>query len=315
METSGKSSQQLKKTMCISEKSEKDVFDCLLVYDLVCNLMHVNNTGVYFRTKSVIFYDSRLQLKNDFANFQDLHGVSLEMLNFDDNVLASHSANNYIQSYSFLIPKPFIFDSSDFKETSMIVSTLVEFKAEWAKPFDSSLSDQYILRQRGTFFYTDIERLNASVLELPYVGDFKMLVIQPHEGVTLKHVTTELALNDLGEIYNELHSDGSQEIDIELRKFSLTSSLILNKAFKSMGVIDVFSPDDADLSLDNDLYIMNFEQRVTVTVSETGTTATAYTPGNVAKFTGRNNKKSKPFIFLIVSGPSLAIFFCGKYGQ
>ncbi|CAG9564152.1 unnamed protein product [Danaus chrysippus] len=315
--TSQDSWKQLHKTMGVS-KLKGNYFNSF--YNYVNNLMTTIHSRASFKIKRVVFYDSRLQLTSNFKDSIMDSGISLKMLNFDDNVLASDSANNYIQlSDSFLIPRRIIFDSSDFKETSMIMSAVIEFEADWAIPFDYSLSDRYVLRQSGRFFYTDIEWLRASVLELSYVSDsdFSMLVIRPHHGVTLKDVITNLALNDLDEIFQELYSDGLKEILIELPKFSLTSSLTLNDPFKSMGVMDVFSPDAANfsgISSDN-LYILNIEQRVTVTVSEIGTTAIAYTPANVAKSTGRNKiRSSSPFIFLIVHGPSLTIVFCGKYG-
>ncbi|XP_032524075.2 serine protease inhibitor 77Ba-like [Danaus plexippus] len=315
--TSEDSWNQLHKTMGVSRRKGK-YFNS--IYNHINDLMTTIKPGASFKINNTVFYDSRLQLTSNFEDSIMASGVSLKKLNFDDNVLASDSANNYIQSNYFLIPKRIIFHPSDFKDTSMIVSGVVEFEAAWAKPFDISLSDRFVMRQTGEFFYTDVEWLHASVLELSYASDFdfSMLVIRPRYGVALKDVITNLALKKLDDIFQKLYTEGSKETVIELPKFSLTSLQVLNEPFMSMGIINVFLPDEADfsgISSDN-LYIQSFEQRVTVTVSETGTTAAAYTPANVAKSTSPNEIGSaSPFIFLIVHGPSLSIVFCGKYGE
>ncbi|CAG9571062.1 unnamed protein product [Danaus chrysippus] len=297
------------------------------------NDFHVKlKPGRILKNIQVIFFDTDIgpYIKKFFVRNVLNAGVSMIRLNFDDNILAAESANNFIRMNVKSSAEDVVFDKTDFEETSMIVSGVVEFSGAWSVPFDDSntvLEDGYkgngkvyMMHQWAYVRYADIEQLGASVMELPYGEDkeYSMIIIRPEGDLTVTDVLENFAKIDFIEVIRRLYSEGLQEIEVTLPMFSITSTLILDGPLKSMGAKNGFLMNLADFSgiSTEDIYISALEHRTTVMVAEGGTMVMAHTPGNFAHKTREtSNEMGQPFLFFIVHRKYMSIVFCGRYGQ
>ncbi|XP_061380728.1 leukocyte elastase inhibitor-like [Danaus plexippus] len=300
------------------------------LFNYVTNLLLQISPGRMLRSRQVVFYDSNLKLSRHFQRNIRNSGALMKKINFNDNVMAAKLANDYIQltNYSFLAKK-IVFHETDFKKTSMIVSGVVEFSGAWSLPFheiNTVLEDGhkgngkvYMMHQWANVRYADIEQLGASVLELPYGEDkeYSMIIMRPEGDLSVTDVLENLAKIDFLEVIHRLYSEGLQEIEVKLPKFSLTSSLLLNGPLNAMEMSSIFLRDRANIFKysKSNMYISAVEHRTEVMVAEAGTVATASIPGNLTKDTETYGLgTAKPFLFFVLHGPSMSIIFCGKYG-
>ncbi|XP_032524241.2 serpin I2-like [Danaus plexippus] len=283
--------------------------------------------GVSFKNVQIVFCDANLELTQSFQRSVIDSGMSLKMLDFEDGVSAAEEANHYYQNLSnnTFSPELLIFDSTTFNESSMILSGIVEFEGNWSLPFKKSDTilkngtDIYIMQQKANIQQVNIDILGASVLELNYgkSEDFNMVVLTPHEGVSIKDVLINFDKISFTDLLSKLHSEPLKEVDVKLPKFSVISTISLNDPLTSMEARDIFLPSRADFSgiTEEEMYISSIEHRALITVTETGTRATAFTPANSSKDRRTTITDSvSPFLFLIVYRPSYNILFCGKYG-
>ncbi|CAG9571064.1 unnamed protein product [Danaus chrysippus] len=283
--------------------------------------------GVSFKNAQLVLFDENLELTQSFQRSVIESGISLKMVDFEDDVTAAAEANHYYQKQTnnTFSPELLIFDRTDFEESTMIVSGMVEFEGNWTIPFnksDTMLENGtgiYIMQQKANVKQVDIEILGASVLELNYGQneEFNMVVLTPHEGVSIKDVLINFDKISFTDLLSKLHSEPLKEVDVKLPKFSVTSTLLLNGPLTTMEARDIFLPSQADFSgiTEEEVFISSIEHRAMITVSETGTRATAFTPGNLSKGKKTSTTDSvSSFLFFIVYRPSYTILFCGKYG-
>ncbi|XP_032524082.2 leukocyte elastase inhibitor-like [Danaus plexippus] len=320
---------QLQSIFGIPKENGKQ-FNSLFMF--VNDLLVQQKPGRILKNIQVIFFDTDIgpYIRKIFVRNVLNAGVSMVKLNFDDNILAAESANNFIRLSVTSSPTNVVFDKTDFDETSMIVSGVVEFSGVWSLPFheiNTVLEDGhngkgkvYMMHQWANVRYADIEQLGASVLELPYGEDkeYSMIIMRPEGDLSVTDVLENFAKIDFLEVIHRLYSEGLQEIEVKLPKFSITSTLILDGPLKSMGAKNGFLMNLADFSgiSSEDIYISALEQRTTVMVGAGGTVIMAHTPGNFAHKTRySSNEMGQPFLFFIVHRKYMSIVFCGRYGR
>jgi serpin B len=172
--------------------------------------------------------------------------------------------------------------------TVMVIANAIYMKADWAEPFDpaNTLSESFELLD-GSQVQVDtmhgtvpgswglIE--GGQVVSLPYQGDeLEMILALPDEGVALSDF--EASLSAGGTLGLTATLAGSDVI-LSLPKFELRQRLDLLPLMTMLGVDDLFSPSEADLSgmADGGLYVGAAVHEAWVLVDEEGTTAAAAT--------------------------------------
>lgn len=188
------------------------------------------------------------------------------------------------------------------------------------------IRDVPMMTQTNTFRKAYVRRLGATVVELPYGGSgdrddrFSMLLIYPH--AALNAIFRELRTFDIGSIFDESNENNYNEIDLTLPKFEIKSNLNVRWILEGMGVSDVFSSSNADLSrmFVNQTprpYLSHVLHKARIQVDEAGSTVAAAV--TVADFSSKSFAEeiifNRPFGYLVIDHLTDSILFAGKVGN
>jgi len=212
--------------------------------------------------------------------------------------------------------------------TRVVLVNAVYFDATWKTQFDSSkTAPAPFTKLDGTTVSVSMmnaEKLNASVaiaptytaIDLPYAGgQTSMLVVVP-TGMQYTSVDAALGGDFLKQIVASLHPE---DVALSLPKFTLKgASVSLKSALETMGMIDAFDPEKADLSAmvtSEKLHVDDVVHQAFVRVNESGTEAAAAT-GVGNKLTAIDPplavKVDRPFFFVLRDIPTGAVLFVGR---
>jgi len=225
-----------------------------------------------------------------------------------------------------------VVSKKDVKDAAMVINNAIYFKGTWVTQFpeeDTRESDFWrngaesvkadFMHVKGTFNYTALD--GAQILEMPYKGDrLSMLVILPEGRDGIGALEDTVSADMIERWRQNLHSGN---VIVSVPKFEMNTKYILNEPLATLGMTDVFSPEDADLSGitgqagGQGLHVSTATQDAYVRVDEEGTEAAAVTTITVAwvmehqPYTPRFTA-DHPFLFLIQDDESGAILFMGR---
>ncbi|NXU70865.1 IPSP inhibitor, partial [Oreotrochilus melanogaster] len=207
----------------------------------------------------------------------------------------------------------------------LVLVNYIYFKAAWEKSFDPlrTYEDNFFLNknvsvrvdmmQRDSDYdsYYD-EDLSCEVVELPYQGTARALLILPDDG-KMKQVEDALSKETVCKWENNLET---RRLNLQLPKISISGSYDVKSLFKEMGITEVFS-SNADLSGvtgSSNLQVSQAIHKALLEVNEAGTEAAGasavvlnrgFHPSLIIKF-------NRPFIILISDKVTHTTLFMGK---
>lgn len=211
----------------------------------------------------------------------------------------------------------------------MFIMNALYFKGDWSYQFDKDLTSDRP-------FYTDgSNSMNVSTMkgdigskvtagdgyraiEMPYgQTNFTMVVMVP--AGTLPDFTASFD----AEKWNTITSgfDGQEEygeLTVYMPKFKFSYEKYLNDQLKSMGMLDAFNPDLADLSgiSDASIFVSFVKQNTFVEVDEKGTEAAAVTTIGIELTSMPPQPQvfaiDKPFVFAIRERTTNTLLFIGQ---
>lgn len=211
-------------------------------------------------------------------------------------------------------------DFNNLEDMDLCVINTIYFDNKWSKEFkqtanvvDKFYSDEevnctYMRHTISSFYYAN--ELYGAVCDNFYNGNY-ITYILPNEGVEIKDI-----LNDINFRKNEAYATNQFEVDLYVPKFKYNLKLDLEPVLKSMGVVDIFSKTDANLSKisDDKLFISEITQGVGIELNEEGVKAASYTKWG-AKATGAEFstnkivfKLNRPFIYYISDSNGCILF-------
>jgi serpin B len=212
--------------------------------------------------------------------------------------------------------------------TRVVLVNAIYFDANWKTTFDSSkTASSPFTKLDGTTVTASMmnnEKLNAPVavaptytaIDLPYAGgQTSMLVILP-TGMQFASVDAALGGDFIGHVVASLQP---QDVALSLPKFTLKgASVSLKSALQTLGMIDAFDPQKADLSAmvtSDKLHVDDVVHQAFVRVNESGTEAAAATGVQ----TGINAiveplvvNVNRPFFFVLRDIPTGTVLFVGR---
>ncbi|XP_039262544.2 leukocyte elastase inhibitor-like isoform X2 [Styela clava] len=203
------------------------------------------------------FISKTASVLNDYRNALSVFGAKIEDLDFGDKTSVSHINKWISQETGDLIPNMLNDDDLDATTALVLVNTLY-FTGEWHSGFSPMHTDErafyvshyrvintHFMYQRGKFRFRYIESLNLQVLELPYVGqDISMYLFLP-DNFDLASVEKNLNYENLT---NWISNMEYETVDITLPKFKVEAGIELQKSLQNLGIKDIFSSGQADLS-------------------------------------------------------------------
>ncbi|KFO95712.1 Plasma serine protease inhibitor, partial [Calypte anna] len=209
--------------------------------------------------------------------------------------------------------------------TVLVLVNYIYFKAAWEKSFDPlrTYEDNFFLNKnvsvRVDMMQHDSEYdkyydkdLSCEVVELPYQGTARALLILPDDG-KMKQVENALSKETVCKWENNLKT---RKLNLQLPKISISGSYDVKSLFKEMGITEVFS-SNADLSGvtgSSNLQVSQAIHKALLEVNEAGTEAA----GASAVLLNRGFRPSlpitfnRPFIILISDKVTDTTLFVGK---
>jgi len=211
----------------------------------------------------------------------------------------------------------------------MFIMNALYFKGDWSYQFDKTLTSERP-------FYTDgSNSINVSTMkgevgskvtsgtgykaiEMPYGRtNFTMVVVVPDNELSdFNSSFTAEKWNTITSAFDDIEEYG--ELTVYMPKFKFSYEKQLNEQLKSMGMIDAFIPDVADLSgiSDASIFVSFVKQNTFVEVDEKGTEAAAVTTIGIELTSlppqPREFVIDKPFLFAIRERTTNTLLFIGQ---
>nr|ALD62506.1 serpin 5 [Bombyx mandarina] len=292
--------------------------------------------GVSLVSRNLVFLDNDFTLLPAFrTTLQKDFGASIKVLDFGDPNSA-RIANTYIEKSGGRVSN--VLRSDDFQESRLILTNVISFKGLWGLPFnksDTELEPFYnedrlvigsvnMMYQKGQFPFSNLKKLKAFVLELPYGtdGKYSMLVILPHPRTKIADMYKNFADVNLKDVFKQLQKDvddfGLEDVDVKLPRFQISTNVVLNKPLNDMGVYDIFQPDLANFQriTKENIFVSAIVHKADIEVTESGTVASAST---VATLTDRISAPAfhanRPFVYFVMEKTTTTVIFSGIYSK
>lgn len=169
-----------------------------------------------------------------------------------------------------------------------LVNTLA-FEAKWANAYrDGQVSDGFFTTEDGRKQYVELmydtvhdylETENATGFLRYYQGGYAFAALLPSEGVTVSELVQSL---DGDSLAAALASPQDVAVKTAIPKFEMESSLEMSDVLISMGMVDAFDPERANLtglgtSMAGNIFINRVLHKTFISVGEQGTRAGAAT--------------------------------------
>ena len=218
--------------------------------------------------------------------------------------------------------------------TRVVLTNVIYFLANWLYQFNASLTkDQTFTKLDNSTVTTPMMQLGDTnktialsysrvgkvcALDLPYIGNrLCMTVLLPDSG-SFSDFESAISIEKIDSLVRAL--DSTMLYPVLLPKFTVTFGTIsLLSALQSLGMIDAFVQDKADLSgIDGtkDLYVSDVLHKAFIAVDEKGTEAAAATAVIIKTWESLSSPPSfiadRPFIFMIRDKQTKAILFMGR---
>ncbi|NXK33273.1 A1AT2 antiproteinase, partial [Piprites chloris] len=209
--------------------------------------------------------------------------------------------------------------------TVLVLVNYIYFKAAWEKSFDPSLTyeDDFFVNINSSVRVKMMQLdsisnihydqdLSCKVIELPYQGTARALLILPDDG-KMKQVEDALSKETLCKWDKNLMT---RRLNLQLPKFSISGSYDVKNLFEKMGITEVFS-DNADLSGisgSHNLQVSEAIHKALLEVDEAGSEAAGATAiiSTRVLYPSVTVKFNRPFIILISDKQTGTALFMGK---
>ena len=211
-------------------------------------------------------------------------------------------------------------------DTAAALFSSIYFKSNWTQHFlkeatqdavfhapdgDKTVPFMYDIGSRE-YFYSD----DFSAIALATEDRSQMWLVLPDEGKTPQDVLTGNDVFDLVTNAADWERKAFPMVDLYLPRFDISCSSDISDGLKKLGITDVFSPDDADLTGLSDqiqpLYISQARQDARVTVDEDGVTAASAVEflyaGSALPTDRVEFRLDRPFLFFITNKENVIIF-------
>jgi serpin B len=215
------------------------------------------------------------------------------------------------------------------KSTRLVLVDAVYFKASWADEFKIRSTHELpfhrdgaadatvpMMHQELRLNYTENEHLQ--MVEIPYIGDFSMVVLLPKKVDGLKEVESEISADTIKPLVS---SPTYRMVDLSVPKFKMHGRYELKKSLAVMGMTDACSPaaDFSGITTSERLMIDAVSHSTFIAVDEHGTEAAAVTsitmmPTSVFQRPEQPVvfRADHPFLFIIRQNETGAILFMGR---
>lgn len=300
---------------------------------LNCRLFRKTGGGATLVSAHRLFGDASLSFNSSYQNISSLlYGAQLQPLPFkEDPEGALQAINSWISSQTQDLVQDTLPPGALDSNAALVVVSSLYFKGQWKNRFDPEnvyqsdfqLSERRrcsvpTMFQEGRFRYASYPQDQVQVLELPYQGDrLSMVLVLPGPSTTLAQVEEGLHLARLDQWLSSLQES---TVALHLPRFKMQDALSLKGALQSMGLTDLFNPDQASLPgmIDGDdrIHVSDAFHKVFLEVTEEGSEAAAatavVTSGRSINLEREVMEVNRPFLLFIRESSINALLFIAR---
>ncbi|KAF2879679.1 hypothetical protein ILUMI_26485 [Ignelater luminosus] len=235
-----------------------------------------------------VYVKEGFEICNNFKSTAvDVFKAEIQNIDFEKNVEAANEINKWVEDKTHEKIKDLISPGFLNKLTRSVLVNAIYFRGNWTQPFDEKATqkrpfylnankdiDTDMMLSYGHYYnYYESSKLNTKFLELPYEGeDISLHIVLPNERDGLAALEGKIEDVLIPPNYQ------SEEVNVELPKFKIESSIEFKPILKTLGIKLAFQ-DEADFSgigaKRESLTISNVIQKAFIEVEEKGTTAAA----------------------------------------
>lgn len=215
------------------------------------------------------------------------------------------------------------FEASDFVKP--LILNVAYFNGTWSNKFSPSQTKDGLFTNLDNS-KTNVKFMSASgiyrtvindkmyMVELPYgSGNFTMSLIKPAENTNFEEMIKSLSSEFINSLSNETVFK-SENIKLEIPKFSFESKTFIDKSLKQMGFEKIYDGFNKIIADDFAFITECFQQCSRIEIDEEGTKVAVATL-NGDTYAGPSEKSLKydePFIFIIRETSTNTILFIGE---
>ena len=225
-------------------------------------------------------------------------------------------------------------------QTTMLLLNAVYFKGKWVYPFDKDTTmklpfynlgkdteKNLVETMIGIETYRYFENPEVQIIELPFEEDFlSAIIILPSEKNDINKYIESLLSKDQPKLYELIQKLDYARVQIELPKFEINFSHVLNNDLKKLGIQKIFECDKEDLSGlcedEKNICVSSIIHKTYLKINESGTEAAAVTAAVTLGMAIDNKEKkiykmkvNRPFLFILKNSrfpQGYDIVFMGK---
>ncbi|XP_009879822.1 PREDICTED: serine protease inhibitor 2.1-like [Charadrius vociferus] len=290
----------------------------------VLALLNCADVNITLNTGNALFTAIGYELQETFLqNTKQFYDADFFSINFHKPEEATKQVNKYVEDKTKgKIPE--LIGHLD-PSTVLVLVNYIYFKAAWQNSFDPlrTYEDDFfvntnesvrvnMMQRDGSYDSYYDQDLSCEVLELPYKGTARALLILPDDGKMMQ-VEDALSKETICKWDNKLET---RRLDLQLPKISVSGSYDVKNLFMEMGITEVFSSnaDLSGISGSHNLQVSQALHKALLEVDEAGTEAAGATaiiltrllrPSVTIKF-------NRPFIILITDKATGTTLFVGK---
>ncbi|KFR12518.1 Alpha-1-antiproteinase 2, partial [Opisthocomus hoazin] len=256
-------------------------------------------------------------------NIKQFYDSEFFSINFHKPEEAKQQINNYVKEKTKgKIPE--LISHLDFS-TVLVLVNYIYFKAAWEKPFDPlrTYEDDFFVNTNASVRVNMMQHdsnydsyydqdLSCEVVELPYQGTARALLILPDDG-KMKQVEDALSKETVCKWDTRLVT---RRLNLQLPKISISGSYDVKNLLKEMGITEVFSSnaDLSGISGSRDLQVSQAIHKALLAVDEVGTEAAGATAVILTRVLrpSLTIKFNRPFLVVISDKATSTTVFMGK---
>ncbi|NXG51833.1 A1AT antiproteinase, partial [Psilopogon haemacephalus] len=303
--------------------TETRIHDIHESFHKVLAVINCTDVNTMLNIGNALFTAVGYELQENFLqNIRKFYDADSFPSNFDKPEEAKKQINTYVEEKTKgKIPE--LIGHLD-PSTVLVLLNYIHFKAAWERSFDplrtheddffvnTDTSVRVNMMQSDGYYesYYD-EDLSCEVVELPYQGTVRALLILPDSG-KMKQVEDALSKETVCKWDRNLKT---RSLHLQLPKTSISGSYDVKKLFVEMGITEVFSSnaDLSGISGSHGLQISQTIHKALLEVDEAGTEAAGVTAMIVSRgFRPSAVKYNRPFIILISDKETGTTLFMGK---
>ncbi|NXP72563.1 A1AT antiproteinase, partial [Ramphastos sulfuratus] len=304
--------------------TETHIHDIHESFRKVLAVMNCTDVNITLNIGNALFTAVGYELQEKFLqSTREFYDADVFPINFAKPEEAKKKINTYVEEKTKgKIPELIAYlDPS----TVLVLVNYIYFKAAWQRSFDPlhtheddffvnpNTSVRVNMMQSDGYYESYYDKdLSCEVVELPYQGTARALLILPDDGM-MKQVEHALSKETVCKWDRNLET---RSLHLQLPKTSISGSYDVKKLFVEMGITEVFS-SDADLSGisgNRDLQISQAIHKAVLEIDEAGTVAAGVTAVIANRGFRHPNTVTfnRPFIILISDRKMSAMLFMGK---